>query len=168
MQTPIPYEDLLGSEDPLDALASSPGRIVELVRTWDARRWSSSYAPGKWTAAQIVLHLAHDEIGWCNRVRLSLCVDGYVVQPYEGASWVTMESPVDPHLALASYTTLRGLNLALYRKISARQRVRLFPHPEMGQISIEWILRTLAGHDLHHLKHLQKIAALPLEHELDR
>ncbi len=160
MRASLPYGDLVGSEDPLSLLAATPNRIAALVRGWDASRWARTYAPGKWTAAQLVLHLAHDEVGWCNRVRLALTVDGYVVQAYDGAQWVARESPTDPETALAAYLALRRLNLMLYGRIPQDQRARPFPHPELGEISIDWILRTLAGHDLHHLRQLQAIAAL--------
>jgi hypothetical protein len=159
MLATLPYADLVGSEDPLSLLASTPDRVAELVRGWDARRWSRTYAPGKWTAAQLVLHLAQDEIGWCNRVRLALSVEGFVVQAYDGAEWVTRETPTDAETALAAYLALRRLNLILFRRIPADQLTRPFPHPELGEISIDWILQTLAGHDLHHLRHLQAIAA---------
>jgi hypothetical protein len=104
--------------------------------------------------------LAHDEIGFCNRVRLALTVDGYVIHPYDGANWVALETPTDPEIALAAFLALRRLNLILYTRISPDQRARPIPHPELGEISIDWILQTLAGHDLHHLRHLQAIAAL--------
>src|SRR5438034_8748467 len=71
MLASLPYTDLVGAQDPLALLASTPTRIAALVRGWDARRWAETYAPGKWTAAQLILHLAHDEIGWCNRDRKS-------------------------------------------------------------------------------------------------
>jgi hypothetical protein len=154
-----PYADLVGEQDPLTLLGSTPLRIAELVRGFDRSRWASSYAPGKWTAAQLVLHLAQDEIGWCNRIRLALSVEGYVVQPYEGDRWVELESPADPAAALDAFLALRRLNLALYAHITPEQCARTFRHPEAGNISIEWILRTLAGHDLHHLRHLQAIAS---------
>jgi len=156
---PVPYADLVGEEDPLSLLASTAQRIAELVRGFDARRWAASYAPGKWTAAQLILHLAQDEIGWCNRIRLALTVEGYVVQPYDGDSWVALETPADPQAALEAFLALRRLNLPLYRRIPSDRRARAIPHPEAGSISIDWILQTLAGHDLHHLKHLQAIAA---------
>lgn len=160
MVAPLPYADLVGSEDPLSLLTSTPNRIAELVSAWDMTQWSRTYEPDGWTAAQIILHLAHDEIGWCNRVRLALTVDAYVVQPYDGAQWVTMETPTDPQIALATYLALRRLNLILYKRISAEQRVKAISHPDLGEISIDWIVRTLAGHDLHHLQHLLTIAAL--------
>jgi len=148
----------VGSQDPLSLLTSTPDRIADLVRDWDVKRWSGTYAPGKWTAAQIVLHLAHDEIGFCNRVRLALTVDGYVVQPYEGADWVALETPTEPETALAAFLSLRRLNLILYRRIPPDRRARPIRHPDLGEISIDWILHTLAGHDLHHLSHLQAIS----------
>lgn len=160
MLASLPYADLVGSQDPLALLTSTPDRIAELVRGWDTRCWSSTYAPGKWTAAQLILHLAHDEIGWCNRVRLALTVDDYVVQPYDGARWVALETPTDPEAALASYLALRRLDLVLYRRIPSDQRARSLPHPELDEISIDWILQTLAGHDLHHFRQLETIAAL--------
>jgi DinB family protein len=154
------YEDLVGLEDPLTLLASTPDRIANLVRGWDAHRWSQTYAPGKWTAAQVVLHLAQDELCWGNRVRFALSVEDYVVQPFDGAEWVALEAPVDPERALAAYLALRRLNLPLYSRIPADLRARPFRHPEFGEISIDWIFRTLAGHDRHHLGQLQAIAGL--------
>jgi hypothetical protein len=155
----LPYADLVGDQDPLALLSSTPLRIERLVRGLDRSRWASSYAPGKWTAAQLVLHLAQDEIGWCNRIRLALSVEGYAVQPYDGDRWVELESPADPAAALDTYLALRRLNVLLYARLSPEQRARSFPHPEAGTISVEWILRVLAGHDLHHLRHLEAIAA---------
>src|SRR5438046_2532553 len=113
MLASLPYADLVGAQDPLSLLASTPTRIAALVRGWDARRWAGTYAPGKWTAAQLILHLAHDEIGWCNRVRLALTVEGYVVQPYDGARWVAQETPTDPDTSLAAPRAARAVARAV-------------------------------------------------------
>jgi DinB superfamily len=155
---PVPYSDLLGARDPLAILADTPGRIEEMVRSWDVTRWDTGYAPGKWTATQVVLHLAHDEIGWSNRVRLAVTQDGYVAHPYDGGAWVELETPIPPDVALAAFVALRRLDLVLYRRLTPGQRERPISHPEYGQISVEWIIRVLAGHDLHHLQHLRAIA----------
>lgn len=159
MDAEVPYADLLGPTDPMEVLAETPTRIEAMVRAWDSPRWAASYAPGKWNATQLVLHLAQDEIGWCNRVRLALSQQGYVVQPYDGAAWVALETPVPPDVALEAFVALRRLNLTLYRRLTREQRARPFRHPELGDISIEWIIRVLAGHDLHHLRHFNAIAA---------
>lgn len=159
MLASLPYAEFVGSADPLTLLATTPDRIAKLVQGWDTKRWSMTYAPGSWTASQLVLHLAQDEIGWCNRIRLAATVDPYVVQVYDGAEWVILESPTDPEIALNAYLALRRLNLILFKRIPRDRRMQLFPHSELGEISIDWIIQTLAGHDLHHLRHLEKIAA---------
>ncbi len=159
MVASVLYADRLGSQDPLAVLAATPDRIEELVRGWDGGRWARSYSPGKWSAAQVVLHLAQDEIGWGNRMRFCLAEDGYVAQPWDGARWVELETATPPRTVLAAFAALRRLNLALYRSLSPDQRTRWFTHPEFGRISSEWVIRTLAGHDLHHLRQLDTLAA---------
>jgi hypothetical protein len=155
------YADLLEKRPPLEALEAAPRKVADLVRGWDERRWSLTYAPGKWSAAQIVLHLAQDEIGWSNRIRFLLAVPDFVIQPFDGADWVARESPADGRAALEAFAALRRLDLRLYRGITPAEAKRSFPHPEFGEISIGWILGTLAGHDLHHLRHLKAIAEAP-------
>jgi hypothetical protein len=159
MAGPGLYSELLGRTPPLEALAEAPGKIARLVRGWSARRWRGTYAPGKWTAAQIVLHLAHDEVAWSNRIRFLLSSPGFAIQPFDGADWVARESPADGPSALAAFAALRRLDLRLYRAITPREAKRPVPHPEFGTISIAWILGTLAGHDRHHLDQLRSISA---------
>ncbi len=158
MDAAVPYSELVGDRDPLAILAETPGRIEQIVQGWDSARWGVPYAPGRWNAAQLILHLAHDEIGWGNRVRLALTQDAYVAQPYDGGAWVGVESASPPDVGLAAFTALRRLNLALYRRLTREQRDRPIRHPEYGEISVGWIIRVLAGHDLHHLRHLTTIA----------
>lgn len=155
-----PYSDLVGTADPLALLTSSPLRIAAIVRSWSSAHWSRSYAPGKWSAAQIVLHLAQDEVAWSCRARLALTEPDYVPHPFEGADWVALESPSDPQVALEAFLSLRQFNLLLYRRLTPEQRSRPFGHPELGHISVDWILHVLAGHDLHHIKHLEAAASL--------
>ncbi len=154
---PVPYSELVGASDPLSLLASTPEQIAYLVEHWQPSRWSLSYCEGKWSAAQLVLHLAHDEIGWSDRIRLTLSVQNYIPVLYDGAEWVNWESPTDPYLALNAFLALRRLNLILYKRLTAQQLAKPLYHPINGEITIAWILRRVAGHDLHHFHQLQII-----------
>lgn len=156
----IPYADLVGAADPIELLGSTPRRIAGLVSGWSSARWSLSYAEKKWTAAQIVLHLAQDEIAFGCRARLALTEPGYVPHTFDGGDWVALESPPEPVVALAAFLALRALNIRLYRKLTGEQLIRPIPHPDLGTIYVGWIIRVLAGHDLHHLGHLETIAGL--------
>ena len=157
---PVPYSALVGTADPLALLGSTPQQIAHLVEHWQPTLWSRSYCEGKWSAAQLVLHLAHDEIGWSNRVRLALSVPSYLPVPYDGAEWVRLETPTVPDLALDAFLALRRLNLILYQRLTPLQLAQPLHHPVVGDITIAWILTRIAGHDLHHFTQLQAIAAL--------
>ncbi len=157
----VPYADLLGRQDPLTVLRSTPAEIEALTCGWGARRWAGSSSLARWTGGQILLHLAQDEIGWGNRVRLALTLDGGVAQPYDGAAWVELESAAQIEVVRQAFSALRRLNLALYERLTPGQRDRRLGHPLLGEISVDWIIHRAAGHDLHHLRHLSAVAQLP-------
>jgi len=153
-----PYAASLGDGDALAALAGTPARVRAIVSAIGPGGMSRSYAPGKWDARQLLVHLAQTELAFGVRARMALTTDGYVVQPFDQDRWMAREPVVHGDVALAAYEGMRALNLALFRSLSLEERRRSFRHPERGQLEIEEIPALLAGHELHHLKHFEAIA----------
>jgi hypothetical protein len=54
---------------------------------------------------------------------------------------------------------VRDANLALLKSLSPNQWKHYGQHSERGQESIEYIVRMIAGHDLNHLRQIQRILA---------
>jgi hypothetical protein len=154
-----PYAASLGDRDALAALSDTPARIRKVVSAIGAGGLSRSYAPGKWDARQLLVHLAQTELAFGVRARMALTTLGYVVQPFDQDQWMAREPVVDADVALAAYEAVRALNLALFRSLSAGERQRTFLHPERGQLEVQEIPALLAGHELHHLGHFVTIAA---------
>jgi DinB superfamily len=154
-----PYAASLGDRDPVAAMADTPSRIRKVVSALGPAGLSRSYAPGKWTARQLLVHLAQTELAFGVRARMALSTDDYVVQPFDQDRWLAAESSVDADAALAAYEGMRALNLALFRSLSAEDFSRKLHHPERGPQVLRDIAVTLAGHELHHLKHFETIAA---------
>ena len=152
-----PYADDLGSRGALDALADTPQKIRALVEKWPAARWEQSYAPGKWSARRVLIHLAQTELALTTRVRFAASQDAYVAQAFNQDAWLAVDDHADGPTALDAYTALRRLNIAMFKGLSSAQRQRTFTHPEYGQLTPEWVAAQLAGHDIHHLKQLQQI-----------
>jgi DinB family protein len=152
-----PYAEDLGSNDPLRALGETPQKIKALVERWSADRWERSYSPGKWSARRVVVHLAQTELALSTRVRFALTQEHYTAQPFSQDDWIAIDDRADAATALAAYVALRQLNVAMFRALTPEQRRRTFTHPEYGELSAEWVAAQLAGHDIHHLKQLQKI-----------
>ncbi|MDE3154208.1 MAG: DinB family protein [Acidobacteriota bacterium] len=153
-----PYDRFIGDRDPIDILADVPARLEEMTAAWTPDRWERSYAPGKWTARQILMHLAEGEAMMSVRIRMALAQDGYVFQPFDQEKWLGREpAAVTGPLALAAFLAMRGFELPLFRSLTPADRARVCRHPERGDVTVDLTLRTLAGHDLNHLAQLEQI-----------
>lgn len=151
-----PYAAALGAADPMKALSTTPRRIKTLTSKWTARHWQRSYAPGKWTARQILVHLAQTELALTTRVRYGASQEGYVAQPFDQDAWLSLDAADGP-TALDTYMALRRFNLAMFKQLSPELRARPFTHPEYGALTPAWVMAQLAGHELHHLTQLEQI-----------
>ena len=154
-----PYAPDLGDREPLDALEFAPRDIQELLARAGQGVYARHLGPGKWTVAQLMLHLAQTELAFGMRFRLALTTPSYVVQPFDQDAWMAREPETDGAEALHLWLALRQVNLALFRSFSAEERALEFHHPELGDLTIWGYVETLAGHDLHHLKQVQAVAA---------
>jgi hypothetical protein len=154
-----PYESDLGDRDPLAAMSETPGRIRAVVSSLASADLERSYAPGKWTVRQLLVHLAQTELALPVRARMALTQEHYVAQPFDQNDWMAAESRVDADTALGAYLGLRQMNLQFFSALSPAQRATAFHHPEYGDITVEWLMRQIAGHELHHLQQFEAVAA---------
>jgi uncharacterized damage-inducible protein DinB len=155
-----PYAEDLGDRVAIEALADTADRIRRLVDAWSDRDFEKSYAPGKWSARQILVHLAQTELALSTRARFALSQPGYTAQPFSQDDWMAVDGATDARTALDAYTSLRSLNLAMWRRLTPEQVDRAFSHPEYGELTVGWIMAQMAGHDIHHLKQLETIGRI--------
>lgn len=153
-----PYESDLGDRDPLAAMGETPGRIRAVVSKLAPPDLERSYAPGKWTVRQLLVHLAQTELALPVRARMALTQKGYVAQPFDQNDWMAVESRVDASTALDAYLAVRQMNLQFFSALSPADRATTFHHPEYGDISVDWLVRQIAGHELHHLAQFEAVA----------
>ena len=152
-----PYQALLEGRDPRNVMAASVDDLSRLVRDWPASRYDASYAPGRWTARQILLHLAQVEMIDGVRLRMALSEPDYVVQPFTPDAWVHAEEPRSGSEVLAEFHAMRRMNLNLWRTVPVGRWRRSFRHPECGTMTLEDLAAICAGHELHHLAQLRRI-----------
>ena len=152
-----PYAPDLGDRDPVASLAETPDRYAALVRQWTPELFERPYAPGKWTARQVFVHLAQAELMVQPRIRLALTSANYVVQPFEQDEVLALEREVDANTALEMYTSLRRFALPLFQSLTPGQLAVTCTHPQMGTLDVRWFLVMLAGHELRHLRQLEQL-----------
>jgi len=155
-----PYEKFLDGRPLEFILATTPDAIAENLEMIGAQRASVPPAPGKWSAVEIVSHLADCEIVFAFRLRQTLAEDNPTIQPFDQDKWAVQYPGISAALALETFSALRKWNLLLIQSASPSAAGRIMTHPERGAMTFQTIVQTMAGHDLNHLAQLRRITEL--------
>jgi uncharacterized damage-inducible protein DinB len=154
-----PYARFLDGHDPLTVVAKTPGRVEALAQRIGEAGMARTYGEGKWTAAQILCHLADVEISWGMRLRQAIAQPHHVIQPFDEQQWALAYTGLNPAMAVGTFTALRQWNLAFLATVPESQHGKPVTHPERGEMTFAGLVETMAGHDLNHLAQLEIVAA---------
>lgn len=158
-----PYASFLGELEPLAVIKTSAGHLRLLFETLGRSGAERSHAPGKWSARQILCHLADCEIAFAFRLRQAAAEEHHVVQPFDQDAWsrVYSSEALDVDTALEAYSALRSWNVKFIESLPPGTMLKMLNHPERGDMTFRVVVETLAGHDLNHLQQIERIAASP-------
>jgi hypothetical protein len=157
MAPTTPYTGDLGDRDPLAAIRDTADRIRAMASGWAPDRFERAWAPGKWSARQILTHLAQTELALGNRARMALATAGYVAQAFDQDAWIARETRLSGPDALDTFLALARMNVLFFEGLSAADRATSLSHPEYGALTVDWIIHQMAGHQIHHLRQLEGI-----------
>ncbi|MGO9438457.1 MAG: DinB family protein [Terracidiphilus sp.] len=153
-----PYAKFLDGRPLETILSATPSAIATLLETIGPQKSTAPPAPGKWSAAEIVCHLADCELAFGFRLRQTLAEDNHVIQPFDQEKWAATYPGIAAAQALIVFSAVRDWNLRLIAKALPAAADRKVTHPERGSMTFQTIVETMAGHDLNHLGQLQRIA----------
>ena len=153
-----PYAIHLGQQNPVEVINATTDRLTFLLRAIGDERAEQAPAPGKWSAREILCHLADSETVFAFRLRQALAEDHHVIQPFDQDKWAVRYGAHDVAGALAVFAALRNWNLALIRSLNAAEFSKAVTHPERGTMTFQVVVETMAGHDLNHLGQMESIA----------
>ncbi|MGI4828841.1 MAG: DinB family protein [Janthinobacterium lividum] len=160
-----PYVHLLEGRDPVAVMRETPGQLADLLKTLSPEQIERKPAPHKWSIREILCHLADCEIVWAWRMRQIYGAENPTLQPFEQDPWSRAYDGVGYTTAAArtTWTALRQWNLDLIEGLSEGDKHRPAQHLELGPVTLETVIEIVAGHDLHHLDSLAKLAHTQLE-----
>jgi hypothetical protein len=153
-----PYEKFLDGR-PLEEILDNTANQIAFLLAQIGERSQIPPAPGKWSPAEIIAHLADCEIVFAFRLRQTLAEDGPTIQPFDQEKWAVHYPGLAARQALDVFTAMRGWNLQLLRSVPPQAATRVVTHPERGAMTFKTIVETMAGHDLNHIGQLKRIAA---------
>jgi hypothetical protein len=149
----------VGDSEPLKVLSATPRKLERLLKGVPGGKLRKRPAPGKWSIAEIVAHIADTELVGGYRMRAILGAPGTPIQGFDQDAWVTAlhYDKRDPGKSLEQFSALRAANLALLKTLTPKQWEHYGMHSERGKETVAHIARMFAGHDINHLGQIERI-----------
>ena len=148
-------------KNPLTVYKSTPDKIARLIRGVSSAQLRRRPAPGKWSIAEILAHLAETEIVIGYRFRMIRNKNGTPIQAFDQDDWAASSNyqKMDARQSLESFRALRKLNYEWARRVPKAKLQNYGIHAERGKETIAHLFRMFAGHDLNHLKQIERLRA---------
>jgi hypothetical protein len=116
-------------------------------------------AQGKWSARQIVAHLADGELVAAHRFRQMVAEDNPTLIAFDQDKWTANldYAKRKPKQSLESFRRLRAENYELLKDLPPAAFDRVGSHSERGRITLRNLLEGMAEHAEGHARQLQEL-----------
>ena len=154
---PAPVTAALRAEA-IAAITVLPVKMRDAVRGLSDTQLDTPYRPGGWTVRQVVHHVGDSHINAFVRLKLALTESNPTVKPYDEKAFANLPDqrlPIDVSLSL-----LDGLHArwaAVLNTLTPEHVARPLYHPEIGAITIDYLVLTYGWHSRHHVAHITRL-----------
>ncbi len=139
--------------------AAGYDEVVQALAGFPVDRLTARPFPGKWTAAELVHHLADSEMTAAIRLRLLLAQDKTVIYAYDQDAFAVRlrynERDIRP--ALEAFHAARATTLQLLEGMTAEEWARQGWHTEGGPFGPERWLELTAVHAHNHAQQILRL-----------
>ena len=145
--------------DPVAMQREAPAILAKLINGVSDIELQARPAPGKWSAGEILAHLAEDEIATAWRYRQMVEHCGCELSSFDQDQWAQLGDYAswNPKEALELFRLLRVANLRMLAGLSADDWQKFGIHAERGKITVADLARHMAGHDMNHIEQVRRI-----------
>jgi hypothetical protein len=134
--------------------------VTEALRDTSERELDARPAPGKWSAREIVHHLADSEMTSAIRLRRLIAEDRPLIQGYdqdEFARRLYYDRPI--HASLEALRSARETTAQILERMTEGQWGREGTHSESGRYTVERWLEIYAQHAHNHADQIRRARA---------
>ncbi len=159
------YKDRLAAyvkdKDPMAMQRDAPATLARLIERVPTETLKQSPAPGKWSIAAILAHLAEDELASSWRYRQMIENNGTPLSGFDQELWARLGDydSWDPRVALEMFRLLREANLRMLTNLTPEEWQRFGMHSERGRMTVKDLAAQMAGHDMNHIEQVRRILA---------
>ena len=146
-------------KDPLPVQRESASTLADLIRGVPEESLERERAPGKWSAGEILAHLADVEIVSSWRYWQIIEQNGVAIAAFDQDEWARAGDyrSIDSKQSLSLFRMLRENNLRLFARFTPEEWQRFGIHAERGRMTVEDLVSQMAGHDLNHIEQIREI-----------
>ena len=163
METPIEYKarilKLMEGKDPVTVQRQTAPELEKLVAGVPAEKLSRRPTPDRWSANEVLAHLAEAEITSTWRYRQMLEHDGCSLPGFDQNLWTRLGSYASrkPEDSLTQFRLLRDANLQMFDQLTPEEWEKHGIHTERGRMTVRELAVQIAGHDINHLTQIKAI-----------
>jgi len=150
----------LGSRDPIRVQRATPAALQRRLRGLPRAVLTRRPAPGKWSIAEIVAHMADAELAMGWRLRGMLATPGLALAWWDQDRWAQrLGYRARPAPAAAAlFRALREANVRLLTSVPRAWWDKCHGvHEIRGRQTVAEFVALEAGHDLNHLRQIDRI-----------
>jgi uncharacterized damage-inducible protein DinB len=148
----------LDGQDPISVLQQTSSKLEHFLDILGPEDFEASYEQGKWTAREILAHMADVELLMGYRLRQAVAEPEHSIQVMDQDTWAKRYKKLEPSLSVETFRALRSWNLAFFSTLGLEDWNKEVLHPERGKETVDLMVSFLAGHDLNHLRQLAQIS----------
>ena len=152
---------LVEGKDPIVVQTETPAALARLLASIPQEKLNRAPAPGRWSLAAIVTHLAEAEIALSWRYRQIAEKEGAALSGYDQNVWYRLGDydSRESQEALLQFRPLREANLRMFSRLTPDDWSRSGIHAERGRLTMKDLVVQAAGHDLSHLQQAELVVA---------
>ena len=139
--------------------AAGYDQVVAALQGFPPAKLTARAVPGKWSAAEIVHHLADSETTSAIRIRKLVTEEHAIIQGYDQEAWATRfrynERDIAP--SLEAFRQARATTMQILPSLTDADWAREGSHTESGRYSAETWLKIYAVHAHNHAAQIARL-----------
>lgn len=143
----------------IDRYADGYNEVIRALEEFPTDKLTAHPIPGKWSAAEIIHHLADSEMTSAIRLRRLLVEDNPAIQGYDEALFATRldYNSRDIAPAMDAFRAARATTVQLLERMTEADWQRKGTHSESGEYGTEIWLKSYAAHAHDHADQIRRL-----------
>jgi hypothetical protein len=142
----------------IDEFGKGYERFSSVIKSLSDEEMHFRPGPGRWSAHDMIIHVADSEASGYIRLRRALSEPGSSVMPWDQDVWAQKldYQSQDPALHLELFRLLRQSSYEIVKKIPDEKWNNTYEHPEYGTVTLDGWLDIYSKHIQSHIAQINR------------